>query len=324
MNKMAIMRIKNDNNEWEEIDALIGPPGPSNNLSIGSVSKGENASASITGDSPNQVLNLVLPKGDPGPQGETGPKPIKGEDYFTYEDIEELNISGIEKYVLLSDMSSSAPEVTALNSKYYNTSNKLIYTAIDEEHWSSFSEEPKRNVFYINTKNGSMYYWNGSEMVLVMPIDSVYLGTCTDEESEDITDTDECLKDNEGNVINSKIPRYEQGLFYKTSETKTGEKWIDGKPIYRIVIQSTVDQIHNVVDSLNIDALIFHYGLATSQFDNEWPIPNVAATEPEYNIMFFRNTLTKQFAISFGDFYPANNPVLMIFKYTKTTDTSLS
>lgn len=79
MNKMAIMRIKNDNGEWEEIDALIGPPGPSNNLSIGSVSKGENASASITGDSPNQVLNLVLPKGDPGPQGDVGPKGDPGE-----------------------------------------------------------------------------------------------------------------------------------------------------------------------------------------------------------------------------------------------------
>lgn len=324
MNKMAIMRIKNDNNEWEEIDALIGPPGPSNNLSIGSVSKGEHASASITGDSPNQVLNLVLPKGDPGPQGETGPKPIKGEDYFTSEDIEELNISGIEKYVLLSDMSSSTPEVTALNSKYYNTSNKLIYTAIDEEHWSGFSEEPKRNVFYINTKNGSMYYWNGSEMVLVMPIDSVYLGTCTDEELEDITDTDECLKDNEGSVINSKIPRYEQGLFYKTSETKTGEKWIDGKPIYRIVIQSTVGQIQNVVNSLNIDTLVSHYGYAASQFDNYWPIPNTTTSEAGYNIMFYINISTKEFAFSFGNFFPSENTVQMILKYTKTTDTSLS
>lgn len=162
----------------------VGPNGPANTLTIGSVTKGDEASANITGNSPNQELNLVLPKGDPGPQGETGPKPIKGEDYFTSEDIEELNVSGIEKYVLLSDMSSSAPEITALNSKYYNTSNKLIYTAIDESHWSDLSEEPKRNVFYINTKDGAMYYWNGVDMILVMPINSVYLGTCTDEELE--------------------------------------------------------------------------------------------------------------------------------------------
>lgn len=184
---MSILKLKNKDGQWEEVDSLIGkegPAGPSNSLSIGTVEKGEIASATITGNSPNQELNLVLPKGDPGPQGETGPKPIKGEDYFTSEDIEELNVSGIEKYVLLSDMSSSAPEITALNSKYYNTSNKLIYTAIDESHWSDFSEEPKRNVFYINTKDGAMYYWNGVDMILVMPINSVYLGTCTDEELE--------------------------------------------------------------------------------------------------------------------------------------------
>lgn len=133
-----------------------------------------------------------------------------------------------------------------------------------------------------------------------------------------------CLKDKNGDIFNPKIPRYEQGLFYKNSETKTGEKWIDGKPIYRAVIQSTVDQIQNAVNSLNIDTLIFHYGFATSQFDNEWPIPNVAATESNYNIMFFRDTITKNFAISFNAFFPKSNPVFMILKYTKTTDTSLS
>ena len=42
-------------------------------LSIGSVTGGVEANAEITGDSPNQVLNLVLPKGDKGDVGETGP-----------------------------------------------------------------------------------------------------------------------------------------------------------------------------------------------------------------------------------------------------------
>lgn len=47
-----------------------GNPGPANTLSIGSVTGGTTASATITGTSPNQILNLVLPKGD---KGETGP-----------------------------------------------------------------------------------------------------------------------------------------------------------------------------------------------------------------------------------------------------------
>lgn len=49
-----------------------GETGPSNTLTIGSVTKGENASATITGTSPNQILNLVLPKGDKGDKGDTG------------------------------------------------------------------------------------------------------------------------------------------------------------------------------------------------------------------------------------------------------------
>lgn len=55
-----------------------GATGPSNVLSIGTVTKGESASATITGTSPNQVLNLVLPKGDKGDTGEAGPQGIPG------------------------------------------------------------------------------------------------------------------------------------------------------------------------------------------------------------------------------------------------------
>lgn len=56
-----------------------GPAGPANSLSIGTVTKGDQASATITGESPNQTLNLVLPKGDQGAQGDQGPKGDKGD-----------------------------------------------------------------------------------------------------------------------------------------------------------------------------------------------------------------------------------------------------
>lgn len=52
-----------------------GPPGaagPGNTLTIGDVTKGP-AAATVTGSSPNQVLNLVLPPGDPGARGPAGP-----------------------------------------------------------------------------------------------------------------------------------------------------------------------------------------------------------------------------------------------------------
>lgn len=43
-----------------------GQDGPPNILTIGTVISTEVASATITGTSPNQILNLDLPKGDPG------------------------------------------------------------------------------------------------------------------------------------------------------------------------------------------------------------------------------------------------------------------
>lgn len=56
----------------------IGNTGPSNILTIGTIEKGDEASATITGESPNQRLNLVLPKGDKGEKGNTGEQGIQG------------------------------------------------------------------------------------------------------------------------------------------------------------------------------------------------------------------------------------------------------
>lgn len=49
-----------------------GATGPANVLTIGSVTSGKVASATITGEAPNQVLNLVLEKGEKGEPGEKG------------------------------------------------------------------------------------------------------------------------------------------------------------------------------------------------------------------------------------------------------------
>ena len=55
-----------------------GPTGPANVLTIGSVTSGTVTSATITGKAPNQVLNLVLEKGDKGDTGDTGPQGPQG------------------------------------------------------------------------------------------------------------------------------------------------------------------------------------------------------------------------------------------------------
>jgi len=58
-----------------------GDTGPANTLEIGTVEKGEEASVTIVGESPNQILNFVLPigpKGNTGEKGEQGPKGEQG------------------------------------------------------------------------------------------------------------------------------------------------------------------------------------------------------------------------------------------------------
>jgi len=56
------------------IDGIIGGPGPSNVLEIGTVTSGVTPNATITGTSPTQTLNLVLPQGPQGVQGPQGPQ----------------------------------------------------------------------------------------------------------------------------------------------------------------------------------------------------------------------------------------------------------
>lgn len=68
-----------------------GPAGAANNLSIGTVTSGQTASATITGNAPQQTLNLVLPKGDTGPQG---PKGDSGDGYWILNNDNSLLFDG--------------------------------------------------------------------------------------------------------------------------------------------------------------------------------------------------------------------------------------
>lgn len=98
----------------------VGPAGPANSLTIGSVTSGEEASATIEGESPNQRLNLVLPQGPEGPQGpqgETGPQGPEGTvNYNTpiedLSDISSIQIDKVYKMSINSGLTVVLPEVS--------------------------------------------------------------------------------------------------------------------------------------------------------------------------------------------------------------------
>lgn len=113
-----------------------GDIGPSNVLSIGSVTKGDEANATITGESPNQILNLVLPKGDKGEQGEQGVQGIQGvkgdtgEPFTikkTYSSVAEMNADFYNMQYGDYVMIASSVEVEDNAKLYTRGQNQWIY-----------------------------------------------------------------------------------------------------------------------------------------------------------------------------------------------------
>jgi hypothetical protein len=86
----------------EVLDGTDGTNGQNNTLTIGTVSSGSTPSATITGDSPNQVLNLVLPKCDTGATGASGTDPT-----ITLGSVETLP-AGTPAYVTNSGTATNA------------------------------------------------------------------------------------------------------------------------------------------------------------------------------------------------------------------------
>lgn len=126
--------IQNDFLKGDKGD--IGEP---NTLAIGTVEKGTEAGASIIGESPKQILNLILPKGD---KGDKGDKPEKGIDYFTTEEKQEI-VQEVVKEVNAFDIKI----VEELPTEDIRT--KVIYFVpkIDEEEQNVYDE-----YIYINNR----------------------------------------------------------------------------------------------------------------------------------------------------------------------------
>lgn len=107
---------------------------------------------------------------------------------------------------------------------------------------------------------------------------------------------------------------------YSTSETRVGT-WIDGKPIYRKVIQTTKANIESAINALNIDTPTYFYGLADSKYGYSWEANTYYPDEAGYsNWYHWSQSKPRQISWQFQTYYENNNNVLAILEYTKTTD----
>lgn len=110
---------------------------------------------------------------------------------------------------------------------------------------------------------------------------------------------------------------------YKKGESEVGT-WIDGKPIYRSVIESTVGKVNDDLNALKADTVINFYGQALSNYGAWFAIPcrNSATTDysgtDSYTIDFMQNsTGDKKFLLRFGSYFPESSIVYIIIDYTK-------
>lgn len=120
-----------------------------NTLTIGSVSSGDAASATITGTAPNQVLNLVLPKGD---KGDTGDKGESGDS--STPTVFELELEILKTTdTFATNFTNNGQIFTSTNFKY----ERFKYQKLNTDVYNSIFEQAESHKICFVTINGSTY-----------------------------------------------------------------------------------------------------------------------------------------------------------------------
>ena len=94
------------------------------------------------------------------------------------------------------------------------------------------------------------------------------------------------------NVVNDNDDIVTNATTYSTTETVVGT-WIDGKPIYRKVINSTKANIQSLINNLNIDTPIRFDGLADSKYGYTWAENARYTAESGYSNVYHWSKQTK-------------------------------
>lgn len=116
---------------------------------------------------------------------------------------------------------------------------------------------------------------------------------------------------------------------YETVEEDTGNKWIDGKPIYRRVYynssysQSASTSTPILFELPNLDVVVNVYGSAKSSTIS-YPLPNAMWANTTGGMQYSWNissiTSTQFYIITGSDSPLVNVKIYLVIEYTKTTD----
>lgn len=123
----------------------------------------------------------------------------------------------------------------------------------------------------------------------------------------------------EPDTVNDMVNTLRTQDSYSTEEVNTGKKWIDGKPIYRRVIDDWTPSVSSSYDvtSWNIDKMVNIGGFIVEVNGNILNIPYYVGSHDGLAI-HLNNTKTSLIAIITGSYATTN--VVAVIEYTKTTD----
>ena len=334
-------------------DVLKGDKGdkgdPTATIEINQVLTGEagtNASIENVGTDVNMKLNITIPKGDTGEPGKT---PIKGTDYYTEEEKQEL-----EKNILSQVNQFSVEVVLEVPTENINEHTIYFVPKTDAEKEDVYDE-----FIYINdgwehigtTEVDLSNYYNKAEIDgeidtlnklvgnKVDKIDGKDLSTNdftdeymtkldvieegatnnTVEDSLESTSVSNALSANQGRILNEKITN---ATTYSTEEINTEEKWVDGKDIYRKVIYIGIlpddakeKYAHNI---LNMDYLVqlnvTWYDTVDGKF---WPLNRYDNAEAYIKFSCDKTNVQCETVYTWSD---RTKDCYVILEYTKTTD----
>lgn len=164
-----------------------GETGATNSLSIGTVTTGEagsQASATITGDAPNQTLNLTIPKGDKGDTGAAGQNGTNGSDGLNALSFNGIlystsspNTSNVSNFVTATENFNRTPIVNEYVNIYWNNTSTGITYLVPVQITNAGSIQTQgqyngNNVIKITGEKGDTGTVN---IDLIYPIGSIYM-----------------------------------------------------------------------------------------------------------------------------------------------------
>ena len=225
--------------------------------------------------------------------------------------VESLIASNVELLAVVP-VGGTAPEPDTPGTKYYSVNTNKIYTATSGETWDT-PETPIAGIFYIVISEKTTYTYDEENETLI----SVGGGGG----SQVVVYPDTPTEDTKLYIEESDLDF--QGLdtledIYSTSEIKTNKKWIDGKSIYRKVVQLTastttqsfaVSTISSNINEIWIDMETSHY--AGGGIISDWEVSG-----GRFKIVIDSGNV---YYVCSSNLY-ANASIT--FEYTKTTTTN--